>query len=186
MTASTETITIDEKELVEGVFDRISKDVSMIIDREISVESVTAERVSQRPAGEGQVHISFKLGLHGASPEKQGTLLVPLPEAISLAGYLMMIEDDVIEQNRAMEELDTYTKEAILEVGNFIAGATDAVVGMCYPEGLSVRTAGCQGVRPGVRPALAYAEGDELIVGRAELRIHSFPCFEAILILPTP
>ena len=65
-------------------------------------------------------------------------------------------------------------------------GATDAVVGMCYPEGLSVRTAGCQGVRAGVRPALAYAEGDELIVGRAKVRIHSFPWFEAILILPTP
>jgi hypothetical protein len=39
-------------------------------------------------------------------------------------------------------------------------------------------------VRPDVRPALIYNEGDRLLVGRARGRIHEYPEFDMILMLP--
>jgi hypothetical protein len=39
-------------------------------------------------------------------------------------------------------------------------------------------------VRAGVRPALCYVEGEELVVARARVRVHHFEPFEMILMLP--
>ena len=47
-----------------------------------------------------------------------------------------------------------------------------------------MRSEGCQGVKPNVRPALAYSEGSPLVVARAKLRVHSWPAAESLLILP--
>jgi hypothetical protein len=40
-------------------------------------------------------------------------------------------------------------------------------------------------VRAGVRPALGYVEGDELVVARGRARVHHFEPFEMILMLPS-
>ena len=72
----------------------------------------------------------------------------------------------------------------MLEVGNFIGGSTDDAVRRMLPWGHSVRSEGCQGVRADVRPALDYAEGAELVVGRVRGHIEGFPEFEAQVILP--
>ena len=76
MTASTETITVNDRELVEGVFDRISKDLSMIVDRKITVQGVSSERKNERPAGEGQVHISFRLAVTLPDASRSSSSLV--------------------------------------------------------------------------------------------------------------
>ena len=184
MTVKTELSIQDDLELVTGVFERLSADLGMILDRQLALEDIRAERASRRVAGEGRVHISFKLALQSGQRQRQGCLLVPLPDAIALAAYLMMVPDEVVARERERSELDRPMKEALLEVGNFVAGACDAVLRRLYPDEVTVRSEGCQGVRAGIRPALVYQEGEELIVGRARARIHEFEPCELILTLP--
>ncbi len=184
MSVKTELTTQDDLELVSGIFERLSTDLGMILDREIAVEEVRTERATHRAAGEGCVHISFKLALKLGEHQRHGCLLVPLPDAIALSAYLMMEPDESVAKERERTELDRPMKEALLEVGNFVAGACDAVVRRVLPEEGSVRSDGCQGVRAGLRPALSYQEGDPLIVGRARARIHEFEPCELILMLP--
>jgi hypothetical protein len=112
-------------------------------------------------------------------------LLVPLPDAIALAAFLMMLTDEAVAQERRRTELDGPFKEALLEVGKFLAGACDSVLRQALPVESTTRSDGCQGVRANVRPALAYNEGDELLVARARARVHDFEPFELILTLPS-
>ena len=183
MSIDSEIGTRDDLDLVTSIFERISTDLSMIIDREIAVEDVRAGRTHRRVVGASNVHISFKLALQRGQTTHQGCLLVPLPDAIALSAYLMMVPDETVIHERERTDLDRPMKEALLEVGNFVAGACDAVLRRTL-EGCTVRSEGCQGVRADVRPALQYREGDELVVGRARGRIGSFEPFELILQLP--
>lgn len=168
---------------VEGLVHKMTENLALLVDREIGVESITCETAAERPAGMGCIHISFKLGFTVNNKASHGCVLMPLPEAIALAGYLMMMPDADVEIHRSDTDLDQATKDALLELGNFIGGAADDVM-RSYFAGSSVRSEGCQGVRADIRPALDYREGDELIVGRAQLRLHTFPDFELIAVLP--
>ena len=185
MTASNVQTPFDERELAESILARMAADVSMIVDREISIEGVQVERHTQRPAGKGRVHISFKLSFELDGEVWQGCLLVPLPDAITLAAYMMMLPDESVRGERERTELDGPFKEALLEVGKFLAGACDSVLRRALSEGCSTRSEGCQGVRADVRPALAYREGQPLLVARARARVHDFEPFEVILVLPS-
>ena len=176
--------TISDVDLIEGIFSRVGSDLEAILDHELLFEDIQTERVTSRVAGEGQVHISFKLGVQRGDDWLHGSLLIPLPEAISMACFLMMAPDDVVEANRTLDAPDEAMKDAMLEVGNFVAGAADSVLRTWFPEDRTVRSEGCQGVRADIRPAFPYEEGSELIVGRASACLHSFPAFEMILMLP--
>ncbi len=182
--SATQQATSEDQQLVQAIFDRIGADLGMIIDRSVDVADCQAERVDCRVAGEGSIHISFRLGVRIDSINKQGCVLLPLAEAISVAGYLMMMSEDDVVQYRGRDTLDRSMKEAMLEVGNFIAGACDAVLRRSLPDGVSICSEGCQGVRADVRPALEYDEGEELTVGRARAAIDAFPEFDMILMLP--
>jgi hypothetical protein len=173
-----------ELEVIRDVIDRISTNVSMLVDREIKIRDVTTTHATERPAGRSSVHISFKLGFSNDSgAEGQGCLLVPLPDALSLACYLMMFPEGEVKAQRKNKELDQSTKDAMLELGNFIGAAVDEVL-RSHPYYTSVRMDGCQGVRSNVRPALNYSDGEELLVGRALVQLHEFPEFEMIMIVP--
>src|SRR5262245_46592675 len=104
---------LDESELAASILARMATDLSMIVDREIVVEGVSVERRTQRPAGGGLVHISFKLGIEVAGELRQGCLLVPLPDAIALAAFMMMLPDETVTQERLRTELDGPFKEAL-------------------------------------------------------------------------
>ena len=185
MTALSTKNALDERELVQHILTRMAADLSMILDRDLLFERVSVEHSRQRTAGDGTVHISFKLGLDIAGEARQGCLLMPLPEALALAGYMMMLPDDAVGRERSRTELDASFKEALLEVGKFLAGACDAVLRRALPVEIKTRSDGCQGVRAGVRPALDYNDGDPLLVARAQARIHEFEPFELILMLPS-
>lgn len=174
----------DEHALALGILGRVAADLSMIVDREFEIEGVRVERRTQRPAGQGCVHISFKLSLDFEGQTWPGCLLVPLPDAVSLAAYMMMLPDEVVARERGRTELDGPFKEALLEVGKFLAGACDSVLRQAVSQESSTRSDGCQGVRAGVRPALPYEEGQPLLVARARARVHRFEPFELILVLP--
>jgi hypothetical protein len=92
--------------------------------------------------------------------------------------------DDAVGRERTRTELDGPFKEALLEVGKFLAGACDSVLRRALSEECATRSDGCQGVRADVRPALSYTEGQPLLVARARARVHDFEACELILVLP--
>lgn len=169
---------------LEEIFERISGDLSMLADREIAVKELVVEQHSARPAGEGRIHVSFRIGAEVGEELVHGTLLVPLPDAITLASFLMMLPDDTVRERRSLTSLDDSLKDAMLEIGNFVGGAVDAALRALETPVSRVRFEGCQGVRAGVRPALVYTEGAPLLVGRAKVTIGSYEPTTLILILP--
>lgn len=173
-----------DQQQIDEIFQRIAGDLSMIADRELKVQKSEVQRTAARVAGAKCVHISFKLGFQHAGQITHGSLLVPLPDAIALASYLMMMPDDGVKSKRNLTTLDSGTKDAILEIGNFIGGAADAALRSIGIDDIRVRSESCQGVKANVRPAFAYTEGTPLIVGRAKAQLHTWPAFEMILMLP--
>ena len=180
-----DTRTTTDLELVEEILHRVTSDLSMITDRAITTTAIEARRRHQRPAGAGVIHISFKLAVGTTTRSAQGCLLVPLPEAIAIASYLMMVPEELVAAKRAEVTLDSSMKDALQEVGTFIATAANTAVQALGLEQVSIRSEGCQGVRPDVRPALEYVEGDELLVGEATAELDTYPAFKMLLILPT-
>ena len=180
------TDTSADLEFFVAAFRSIADDLSMIMDTQIEVGEPSTERVQARVAGEGQVHISYRFLVHDEGRDYHGCVLAPLPDSIGLASYLMMMQPDEVAQRRKLTELDRSLKESIVEVGNFIAGAIDAVIRSWYPSEASCRSLGCQGVRAGVRPAFPYREGAELAVGRATVSVAGYEPFEMIVQLPPP
>lgn len=172
--------------LSSRLLERVTQDLGVLIGREMVMEELRSERAAARPAGRQHIHISFKLAAsRQGKPKRHGALLVPLPEAITLACLLLMIPEDGIARRREESELDPALKDAMLEIGNLIGGSCNAALsehaGM---TGWSLRSEGCQGVRPDVRPAFPYVEGSELLVGRVTTSLAPFPSFELILMLP--
>ena len=179
-----EPCTTEQVECVEEIFQRIASDLSMIADRELTVGEIETAVEGTRPAGKSKIHISFRLGFQGPKGTQHGCLLVPLPDAISLACCLMMVPGDVVKSNRSLKTLDGTTKDAMLEVGNFICGATDSALRALGMDDVKVSFEGCQGVKANVRPALIYREGDLLVVGRAGIALAEFPEDTMLLMVP--
>lgn len=175
---------MNDQQQIDEIFQRIAGDLSMIADRELNVQKAVVQRATARPAGAHNVHISFKLGFQHDGQVLHGCLLVPLPDAISLACYLMMLPDEAVGSKSALTALDSGLKDALLEIGNFVGGAADAALRSLGLQDIRVRSESCQGVRPNVRPAFAYSEGAPLIVGRALAQLHTWPAFEMLLLLP--
>ena len=78
-------------ELIRDIVQRVVDDLAMITDREFLVEDVSALRDDKKTAGKSKIHISFRLGFHLDGQVLHGCILLPLPAAISLACYLMMV-----------------------------------------------------------------------------------------------
>jgi len=172
------------RQAVEEILERITSDLSMLADRELGVQEVTVERQTTRPAGPGQVHVSFRFGAEVGERLQHGALLVPLPDAITLASYLMMLPDAAVNERRKRATLDDSLKDAMLEIGNFVGGAVDAALRAMETPVSRVRFEGCQGVRADVRPALVYNEGDPLVVGRARVTIGAYEPTAIIVMIP--
>lgn len=169
---------------VRGVLERIAADLSMLTDRRVRLDAGVARRCSSKPAASHGVHIAFKLLFDWRGQQLHGALLLPLPEAISLAGYLLMQPEEAVAAKRAQTSLDQATKDAMLEIANFIGGATDGALRLHFPNGLSVRARGCQGLRADQPPAFPFQAGEQLIEGRGTGRIGDSPPFDVLLILP--
>lgn len=178
--------TISDSDLTKQILTRVCDDMSMMLDRDMPFGSVTTTQEKSRMAGKSVIHISFKLGFSCKSTgnHKHGAMLVPLAEAIAMAGYLMMTPDGTIEQNRKLKAPDDSAKDAMMELSNLIGGGMDGVLRDTHAGKWSVRSLGCQGVKAGIRPAFPYTEGDELITAVMETQIAEFRPFELILMMP--
>lgn len=172
-------------QILNEIFERVASDLSMLADRDIEIHSMDYEERDNRPAGEGVVHISFRFGIHtGTGEVHHGAMIVPLGESIALAGYLMMLTDEQVGQMREAGAVDQSTKEALIEVGNFVASASDSSLRALGARCDRVIFEGCQGVHADVRPRLEYEEGAALSVGRARVSIAGMPPVECVTMLP--
>ena len=179
---SAKACTAAEAVLVEECVRRIASDLALILERSFVVERVSVERLASRPAGEGQVHVSFKFGVEVDGAIVHGCWLVPLADALAIASHALLFEDGEVREHRAQVAPDGALRDSLLEVSAVVAAS---LASSLTPAGAErVGAEGCQGVRAGVRPALAYREGDALLVGRARCQLHLWPAFEAILVLP--
>jgi hypothetical protein len=182
---TTPAVAVTDPALVGGILRRLNADLGMILGRELVFAAPRLERVGARPAGKGCIHISFKLAFRSESGAKRhGALLVPLPDAITMACFLLMIPEETVTARREETSLDTALKDAMLEIGNMIGGATNTALAELGLAGWSARSEGCQGVRADVRPAFPYTEGSELVVARVETNLEPFAPFELLLLLP--
>jgi len=170
--------------LVRKICDQVSANVGLIVDRSLTVGDLNVARFPERVCGKGRVHISFKLGFEYDGDLLHGCILVPLPEALTLAGSLLMLPLSGIEEVRKEKAPDQASKDALMELGNFVGGAADEALRDSDFRGLRVFSEGCQGVRAGVRPCLAGTEGTEYVVGRATTNIDDFPAFELLVLVP--
>jgi hypothetical protein len=174
-----------DAQLVEALLKRLNADLRMMLGRELAFGAPRLERAHTRPAGQGAIHISFKLAFWPEGGAKRhGALLMPLPSAITMACFLLMMPEETVTQRREETTLDPALKDAMLEIGNMIGGATNTVLAELGLAGWSARSLGCQGVRADVRPAFPYQEGSELVVARIATTLEPFSAFELLLLVP--
>ncbi len=173
-----------DRRLVQQCFSKLAEDLSMLLDRPFLCSQVEVARARQRVAGEKAVHVAFRFGVTVDGTLRHGALLVPLPEAIAMACYLMMMADDVVAARRKDRDMERATKDALLEVGNLIGGSLDCAVREVFPRRTSTRSEGCQGLKPGCAPAFPRTAEEEHVVARATLTLHEYPAFDAWLMLP--
>jgi len=170
--------------LCEALLRRICEDLGLLLDRPLELETVSAARSAFKVAGERSVHIAFKFGVTVDGQVQHGALLVPLADSIAFACYLMMMTDEVVTARRKDKDLDRAQKDAMVEVCNLLGGSLDGALRDQFQKRVSARSEGCQGMRPGAAPAFERASGVELVIGRAKVKLHSFPSFEMLLMLP--
>ena len=175
----------NDKKLVKRIGDQIGSDLSMIIDRDLAINSIEVERITERVAADGGIHISFRLEFQVEGEAYQGCLLMPLPDAVSVACYLMVMPDEGVKAQRSKDTLDRSTKDAMLEVGNFVGGSSDAILRKWNQDAqLSCRSIGCQGVASDDVPNFTYELGSELILARIEATLGEFSPFTMLLQIP--
>lgn len=172
-------------ERVSELVQRIAADLSMIIEREVRVLSCDVRRAAERAAGAGVVHIALKQAYRHGEVVAHGCLLVPLPDALTLAGFFLMLPNDVVEAQRSLSTVDAVTKDALLEVASFVAGSVGNALAGGGPSSVEVRSASCQGLRPGALPALAHEPGNDWWIARANIKVHTFAAADVLLQLPS-
>ena len=174
-----------DTQLARLILDRACSDLAMIVDRAVVVGAITCERSDSRASAPDAVHVSFRLEFKVGEDSHQGCLLIPLPDAIAIAGYLMVMPDETVKSRRQLRELDRSTKDAMLEVSNFVGGSADQVLREWSAAAeLSARSAGCQGVAAGAAPNFRHGMGEELVVAHAEMTLHDYPPFGVLMMLP--
>lgn len=170
--------------MVQEVLHRIASDLALVTDREVRIEEGSVYWAEMRPVGRDRIHISFRFTIAKGGDEHQACVLLPLPEAITLASYLMMVPDEDIPGDREKDTLDGTMKNAIMEVGRFMGEGIDAAMRESTNLSAEVRFAGCQGVRANVRPALDYQDGDRLLTGSTRANIEQFSEFDLWVAFP--
>ena len=165
---------------VRAVFDGLAE----VVDRAVVPHRIRCASARRRPIGPDTVHISFRFVLEHAGCAREGCLLLPLSESLALASQLLYLPDELVARARTRQAPDATEKEALRELAAVVASSLEHELATFLPE-IRARSAGCQGVRAGVRPSLAYREGDELWVATFEGEIEESGSFLGHLVLPS-
>ncbi len=173
-----------ESAALAAIVQQVAADLSLICDRPFEVEHVSTERAAHKRAAGGTVHISFRASFEGPTGHGEGCVMLPLPEAVSLAAFQLGQDDETVRGRRASCEVDRPTKDTLLELCHLVCGSIDAALRPFHAERVQVTSGGCQGVRAGQRPGFGAADGDDLLIGTVRARLGAFESFELVLQLP--
>src|SRR5262245_43616657 len=110
---------IPDTTLIGSILERVGQSLEAIMGTGLGHDGLTVTRERSRPAGRGTIHISFKLGFsRDDGSTLHGALLVPLPEAITMACFLLMLPEEAMTSRRSEVTLDPSLKDAMLEIGD--------------------------------------------------------------------
>ncbi|MEM7310243.1 MAG: PilZ domain-containing protein [Planctomycetota bacterium] len=175
----------EERDLAAAVLARVADTLTAGLGHDLTCETAAVQRVHSRAAGHGGIHLSFRLALELAGDQRHGCLLIPYAEAFAMASAWLGEPDQTLSESRALKAPSQMMKTALLDLCEVVASAVQEALGTSPNAGVSVLSAGCQGVRAGVRPAFPYRDGDELMLARASTSFAGGPPFELLLMLPT-
>lgn len=170
--------------VVHAMLARIAEATAQRLDRAFAIQPPGVFRSPHKIAGERTIHIAFKLAITAEGRAHHGALLVPLPDAITVASHVQGLSSEVVASRRDERELDRATKDAILEIGSWIGAAADGALRAVFEGRVTARFSACQGVKAGTAPAFERTPGVDLLVARALARLHGYPSFEIPVMLP--
>ncbi len=175
-----------DSDLVDATVAELVRLLGRAADCTLTAKPLEVRRLDHRVAGEGGAHVSFRFRVQEGAACREGCLLLPFPEANTLAGRHLMLPPRAVSAWRKLPRPDEDAKEALRQLDRVVATAIDrALVAFTYGR-QTVRPRGPQGVRSGIRPALAYEDGDELLVAVLDARLETYPPFYMLLMLPPP
>ena len=174
----------DTTELLDLLIDEAAGSLSLLSEFELGEPVANDTLENDRPGADDSVRISFRVGFKTGRGVRVGFFQIPLDAALVLSGSLLMLPTDEIKVACTKDAPDDGDKEAIMEVGNLIGGAIDAVLRKRFDDEANAIFAGCQGVAAGHAAWVPHYEGEPLATRRHEVSFRSFEPFELLLAIP--
>ena len=174
----------DTTELLDLLVDEAAGSLSLLSDFELG-DVLTPDTVEHDlPGADDSTRIAFRMGFRTSRGVRAGFFQLPLRDALVLAGSLLMQPTSQLQAARGKIAPDEGDKEAIMEVGNLIGGAFDAVLGKRFEDEAHAIFAGCQGVAAGDPAWIPNYDGEPLAIRRQSVAFRSFEPFELLLAIP--
>jgi len=141
------------QQLLTAIVNAMRETIQSIVDRELSVRAGRFDLVE--PAHFGRSLTEFTAVVRGTLDKdfagKTLRIAIPLKDAVTLAGLMMLTAEDVIEENRASETLEGEDLEAFTEVGNMLCSAIDGALRQAISRPIGAR----------VQDAVLFAPGND-------------------------
>lgn len=174
---------VDLTELLDLLVDEAAGSLALLSEFQLG-DAVDEDVIEHdRPMWQ-EVQIVFRLGFLIKGTARMGVMAMPLREALTMAGSLLMLPRDGVVQNREKSAPDEGDKEAIMEAGNLIAGAFDAVLSKRIHGTVEVKFFGCQGLAAGDMPWISGFEAEPLGIRRHSASFSGFDWFDFALAIP--
>lgn len=174
---------IEPSELLDLLVDEAAASLSLLSDFQLGEPAEEDVIEHDRPVWE-DIQVVFRIGFLIKGRARMGLIGISLPEALTLAGSLLMLPTDAVAENRVKDAPDEGDKEAIMEAGNLIAGAFDAVLSKRVNGSVEVKFFGCQGLEAGSPPWISGFGSEALGVRHHSASFANFDPFHMVLAIP--
>jgi len=174
----------DTTEILDLLVDETGGSLSLLSDFSVREVSQEDEIVQDRPGEDETIRIAIRFGFKTPQGARVGFMQFPLSDALVLGGSLLMMPTEMIRAGMESQEPDEGQKEAIMEVGNLLSGAFDALLGKRLPDQTLVQFLGCQGVSPGNAPWVPGYTGESIAVRRQSVAFGDFEPFDLLIAIP--
>lgn len=174
---------MDPTELLDLLVDEAAASLSLLSGFQLG-EPADEDVIEHDPPVWENVQIVFRIGFSIKGRARMGVISIPLAEALALSGSLLMLPADAIQENRAKLAPDEGDKEAIMEAGNLIAGAFNAVLSKRINGNVEVKFFGCQGLDAGHQPYIVGFDAQPLAVRHHSASFVNFDSFRVALAIP--
>ena len=150
-------------EVLELLVDEVASALSLLCPFQLSGPATDDEIVEDRPGADGSVRIAIRYGFKTPRGVRMGFLQLPLENALTLAGNLLMLPTAELRESIGKEEPDEGEKEALMEAGELLASAFQDQLEKRLTDETVVQFFGCQGVGPDDAPWVANYCGNACV-----------------------